>query len=517
MQEFNALVDKALQNGYAPDHRTGINSPFFETMVGLKASPFQAVALPAPSTPFTLPVAASSPFPHAFFGESASLLVYGDSVYSINRSTWAVTEETLYDPNDVDTAVTLDVGTGEDAIWHFADFGNVWILANAGNLVFRCGHLKRFGNDPVWRTYAGQDARVTTVCRLGDILILGGLQSSTYFDSSTWADFWTAWFKTHGTDPSVNESTVIGKNFLMYSLQGGGGFDWPFALELALLGYVDDDTLEIWKSRILQLIHSGVIGFIQVPEYESVKMVKPLGDRCVVYSVNGIGVVSFAPGARPEYRKVMDIGVYGRGTVAGDDKIHVFADSSGALWRITPNSGPEFIGYRQLFSDLADDAIMSYDPVEGDFFITDATHCYVLSRSGLSESLSRVWSVTNLPSGLVGIVDAEDDDGTFDLVTGPVDMGRSWLKKIQNIEVGADDVTELKVSVLFQYTGETGWRETEAVSLDASRVGYVPVSADRFKVRVTGTAGANAQLRYISIRWQESNRQHVRGLRNAGL
>lgn len=516
--EYNHVIDEAFQRGLPPKDKLGNNLPFLETANNLKVTERGGNAHSTVTMPFALPSAVAGPHPRYHHGEKQKLLAYEAALYTVNPATWATAAETIYNPASVDASVTPDLGTDAETDWHIADFGDVWFAANVHNLLFRVGHLKRSGNDPVWRVYCGKDAVPSTVTQNRGTLFMGGFTDAGRFATTRWDAVWAVWKEATRDDIVVHEAYNVGKNFVMYSSPGGGGIDWPFAVELAILGYPDNTSFDNYAGHLKELVHEGVIGFIPIPD-DDVKLLKPLGRATMVYGERTVGVIipaDPASGARFVYHRLLEIGVKGRSAVAGDDSSHVMLDSQGAFWRFTGEGAPERLDYRAHTSVLSVSTVGAYDPEEGDYWFVDSDTCMVLTPTGASFNKTRAWSLFCHPSlGLVGVKDASADNGAFEIVTTPYDMKRRTVKATTVIELGFENITSLSVTNMFRYPQDTSWRSAPAQSIVDHPVVYQRISATDFKLKITGTLATGARLNFASIRWQDSGgKQHVRGLRN---
>lgn len=510
MQEYEFPIAEHFRNGLAQDTRLPHNSKVLTVCRGLTAREFGAVKPPSVSTPFTLPSSFSWPFPQAMFGRTQDLLAYGTAIHTINRGTWAVSSEAVYDP-DAETVTSIGAATLDGRFWHRADMGNVWFLANEANFLFRAPHISRdLDDNPVWRVFRGTQGRPTTVCAFMDTLYWGGFTGS-YFSGDQWKAIWNLWLANNQSDQLTHESTAIGTSWVGWSTASGGARDWPFAMELSMFGY-PAASFDEWRGEFAALVQGGSVGFAQIPDPGGVKTILPLGGRVMVYGANTVGaLVPFERGHR--YKKLLDTGIAGRGCVAGDEAGHVFIDSRRRLWRVGPEGALEQLRYNHYLSGLSVSTSIVLDHEDRDFHISDGQTSFVLSSTGLSEQKQHITSLVSL-SGLIGVKDASGDDGAFVVRTGPFDMGRRTMKRIQCLEVGLNDVTAATAKILFRFPTDSTWRETPAVQVGDHMVAYIPCAATDFMAEISGVAGPDARIEHVRVRWQDEGKAHIRGLRS---
>jgi len=402
--------------------------------------------------------------------------------------------------------------------WQLADFGDAWFLTNSDSLVFSTPFFAAGG---VMEVCTENDVKVKAVCNFQDTLLLGGMSSSTIFASDGWADVWQTWLENSPEDILTYEGQVIDTNVIMWGTRAGGDVEWPFSIEMAMLGYPSSSLFDELKPMFIDHVRKGDIGFLPVPVRGDILVLKQLGDSVVAYSKAGIVTIQPNPISRtPRYifRKVFDgIGIAGRAHVGGDEREHVFVDHQGFAWRLRPDSGPQRLNYSEFLSGMVDSeaskrVIISHDSEEQEHYIGNGTSCYVIGPTGAGEQQTDCPTTLALSEtdGLIG--PCKDLDKTSVITSNVFDMGIRDFKLIQQIELGYEGITSPQISVSWKAAASDSWTESDRKSVSPDGVVTSVVQGLQFKINIYGTFSASSKIDYVMIRWSLTGKRFIRGL-----
>ena len=335
--------------------------------------------------------------------------------------------------------------------------------------------------------------------------------SSSAMTTGIWPEVLTEWRtvtrQVWGEDVTLLQGNANkGDNWIMWSTLGGGDIDLPFALEMSLLsGYKQTEL----KTAILDAVRNKQIGFIKVPSSE-IRKIMALGDRVMVYSDNHVGFIA-PEGDEYRYQELAQVGLMSR-AVGGSDLEHIFLEQGKGLWRLSAsNFQPFYLGFQEYLSGLTN-PVVSYHRSEDDYYISDASNGFILTRTGLGKTKYRLLSVydssTQPLAGSWDTTTATD----IDIVTHDLDMKRRAHKTLQTVEVGLSGLTGTKVGVEYRYSKADSFTRTTTILLNTEGVAFPVITAPDLRLVITGTPGSNAHLDYASIDWKSPDRRPIRGL-----
>jgi len=247
-------------------------------------------------------------------------------------------------------------------------------------------------------------------------------------------------------------------------------------------------------------------GFRPMPWQGYVKRVMRLGDVVMVYGDNGMA--SLVPVTKPaptfKFDEVMDLGIPHKGAVGGDKNVHAFVDQKGWLWRALPGK-LERLGYQEYMKTMTLANIMiSYDPSEKEFFISDGVKGFLLTRHGLCEIHQLVTSCASLDGNSIGVYD-DTEDTEFRGETDTVDLGLRALKTISVLELQADYAAA-------SWNREGTFKDLPWVRINDAGFATVQATAVEFRLRAKSNSYANANLDYIKARFKLVDKRAIRGV-----
>lgn len=489
MRETFGSVRKAFTFGLEPE--PGLNNADYlvqchnarATETGLR--PHELVI----NTAGALPEPASWPYPRLwYFGNTAPYLFYRDAVYRGGGV--------------LDLPVSQPSGP-----WHVAELGYTWMAANGASLVY---HVPGEGTGELTGVF------VQSVAAAGNTYVIGGLDGTRFSDAGVQRVL-AAW---RANAPEVTDSlTYPDASWLMWWSTGGGASDEPFAAELAFLGRSD---FARYERVLLDYAGMGRIGFVPT-RMGAVRAVLPLGNgNAAVYCAYGVGVLDSVFGddgvTRFRWRPVLNIGIGGRGHVAGNHSVHYLVDTTGRAWALS-GSDAKPLGYRAYLEPMAANEaeapmVASYDAQEAEaYFAAHPAGCYVL-RNGIALSFR-----DDCPTGLSRSASGQlrgfffgDYSRAFEVAGGRFDCNQPAMKSVQVVQASARDVSQLKLALDFRYGAETAWRTSPWLNASPEGSAYPMTTATDFRMKVKGVMGTDGRIDYAYYRYKFGDRRDTRGL-----
>ncbi len=211
-------------------------------------------------------------------------------------------------------------------------------------------------------------------------------------------------------------------------------------------------------------------------------------------------------------------GVFGRSSVAGGNSEHVYMDSYGDLWRVTPNPlTATKLGYGHILSSMkAGQMRMLFDEHEGDYYISDNTIGYMLTQKGLTVINERPTSIANVNGvGLVGPSEGASD--TFKLTIGDIDVDFYGLKKFTTIQVIYREIDDLRMVPSVKYDRNGVYIACDEIYGTDDGLFFIGVQGIQLKFAIQGTlTSQNSTIDKIIVRYQYVDGRGTRGPRGAG-
>lgn len=439
-----------------------------------------------------------------------------------------------------------DIQSGGVNGWHFMDFFEVWALFNTESTVFVLKRSALGGNDVA---QVQSEVTIKTGCAHRGRAVMGGFDASNFWKSE-WVTFWNDWISSMGLSlPTISE-TGPGGNFVMWSTIGGGdvfSMLFPATAQEGLVGsptvdgslgdsvggasgsqtaitdpYATGEEIHSAdRPLIFDLFERGEWGLMPMPWQGSVLHVRPLSEGVMVYGEDGVAALTLFPGdgdVPPTYGlKELGIrtGIKSRDAVGGDEKGHVYVDAKGTLCAVGASLEPVRLGYQDIFGGLSN-LIISHDPVENEFYISDGYSCYVLTKDGLGSVNMPVSSLVHIDDTLYAPnMELSGDTMLCSFKSDTFDMGVSGMKTIRVVKVAADLLYNMRVIIHYCNDSEGGeFEEAEPTSFNEAGVAYPGITAHFFRVEVVGERKPDEypSVSDIDVGWCLVDKRYTRGV-----
>ena len=395
------------------------------------------------------------PWPQILLGHTHWVCAAEEKIYTINGD-WSLTQQLDLSPY---------YGTFPNApkgAWHIADVFSYMILTNGGVTVLYNPYTSDWEfNDVVTIPTLG------TVCNFNGQLIGSG------------------------------RATIVGDPKTIH----------PDASEV-------DETFLIWGrigSANFRLDQSNVAGYRPMPGYGEIYKVLKLGERFVVYSSNRIFLCRFVD-TKVSIEATLEYGIASRDAVGGDEFKHVAVDATGSLRVITPSSFDSEPIYKEFFDDmLGNEIVVTMNPYEKDYYITDGVISYCLTRTGLGEVAQAPTTLTSIGGTLRGFyTDLDDDEGR--IVSDVLDFEVRGRKTIDGISVGSNASDSVYVAVDYKYNYGDEFETTDWIEVNPEGNAVITISGIEFRFRIKCDDYAGFNLDYFTVKVKFDDKRQARGI-----
>ena len=249
---------------------------------------------------------------------------------------------------------------------------------------------------------------------------------------------------------------------------------------------------------------SGMAGRRPLMEMGEVLKILQLGDSLVVYGSWAVGILRLNPelGAIA-YRVIADVGIKNCWCASGDKRGHVFLGADGILRNISVEFQITELGYEEFLHPLVD-PVISYDPFENDWYISDVNTSYVYGSKVLFSCFQSVSSCVREDGILHGtVVDLQTHHS--ELLTDSINMGIGGRKSLEVVEVLSS------VSGWF-VQGISSPNETPWIPVNPTSQARVKITGDHLRVRVRRSSYIEATIDHLNVRWKLPDKRFIRGI-----
>jgi hypothetical protein len=453
MREDNLILTDEVAMGLRPYISVGGQGKGLSQCFNVKPDPVGLVPY-VPITAKNISITVDWPFPQLFIGSTYRVMADKNTIYQVDAS-WAKTSKV--------TSVT----TG--GVWHWADFGDYFIMTNGSHIIdLDHGTIAAQNTPPTW-TKSTSIARTEldiprcgTYCNFNGQLIGGNVKS-------TWHS--------------------CGINHLVWSRIGNADMNPTRANEA---GYKKAP----WEGEIHKVISLGIS-----PE----KGVMVYGDNGILYMFPAEQTFGF--------RELSGVGIPSRGAAGGDNTKQVFVDSDDFLWMVGPDLQLNKLGYQEFMSKMtAANIVISHDKLLDEFYISDGSYGYLLTKNGLCQVFQYPTSVHSVDGVSYGTLDVDGgaDAAKAKVCTGNLDFSLRGKKTVKNFLSGVHDTAGTLVGhVKFRDTINGAFQALDSVQAPDGVV-YQTVSGFEFQCYLESSAYGNFNLDHMDVNYQVDDKRALR-------
>jgi hypothetical protein len=451
-------------------------------------------------------ISIAHPYPQIFKGKGVTLLATDTKVYTVDESTWTLTQITTYDMYDQGTPKSISAGGGP---WQFIDFHTTWFLVKAGSVVIQTSWNSS-------KVFVEETVTTTTGCDWRGRMLLGGFDSTDYW-SAAWQTQWASWYTKgagYGYTIGAPES-----NWIWWSSIGGGDllhlYDPTMAVTgvneasgITLSGHDSDSPIALDYAR------RSEAGFMPMDWQGTVQCLKPMKDVVMVYGTDGISAVKAYPEPVPTFgleEHLLRIGIASRTAVGGDYRQHVFVDNTGVLWSVAQNLQMTRLGYEEFLSPmLGNEITVVHDPSRNYFYISDNTSGYVLTDTGFAETPQLVTSGFQAEGALVGISGDGSETADATIIFDMLDRSLREPQTLEEVDFSLTDTDGLNVTVYYRYDKSQAFSTVTQEALDKTGRLRVLATGIDFRVRIDSADYTALSLDNVVLRFKEGGKVDLR-------
>ena len=381
---------------------------------------------------------------------------------------------------------------------------------------------------------------------------LAGFNPSDMFNCADWATF----LATYNTNvPTEIAALPINggqdMNWVWWGTAGGGDLMWLFDLALMKfaseagspdMGYIENyltsGVLTDYDNYyILQLMKRGEFGMRPMPWQGKCIGMKQLGRHMMVYGglsnqepvttveTNIIqykqqpgGIAGLFPsgnfwGMDFVRQLPQHVGIEGRGAFGGNEEAHLIYDELDNLWLINASLEARKLNYSSFLSGFGSDILITHDPHEKEFYITDGADTLLLNDSGLCKAPWHPTTIVIAQGDLIGVSRNDSNTLLIDITTEQV-TSKGQVRFVRVI--GKNSTTfPWAVSIFWRVDSKQDWTETSEFALDA-RGDYwfdLPLLDLDYRVHIAGVRGYNL-VDDIEVMEQDGDHYNLRSLYN---
>ena len=501
MPEFRIV--EGLMTGIRRDARQDRNQQGLLDMTNLVPTEWGAkvvprsIPMPQGSPPNNYPeVAVSWPFPMVVHGEDNVLLCDRNAIYDGTSA------------SAIDLVDSFSLNATGNTTWEIAAFEkNIWFLANGKYLIYKIP--SNVGGDAA----VVDDWFPATIANFKGRFVMGGLNTvptklNNFFEE--WKEMDHAFTRTMG------ENTNLNSTWLVYSDFGGTARDVPFFDFMSMTDEYGGNTVSTTLKNDMDVVirdalERGAIGFFPVKNKGAIRSIRPVGDLLMVYTHNGVSRIRMTESGFVE-DDVHDIGVSARHQVGGDMREHIFVDKTNNLNRVDENGNVSRIGHADEMIFIAGAGMLiSIDPMERFYALSDGTYGYMLTRTGLSKTPCMMptsyWRNDTLHGPTI-----ETTGTPATIETDIFDGGFRGVHEVVHVRVATYDTSGWTVTVKWRLNKNDDFTNETAVAFDDRGDARVKVSGIEFKLLLTAANRSLVDLERIEIELRQGGKKKFRQL-----
>lgn len=488
-------LKNALRQGLRSSADQDRNDQFLTDAYGVRPTRFGASIYEGIIQPLTKTV--SHPFPQLFVGSRYTLLM-GENTLSELSYTYSETSREFsrridYSAFGSYTHVNANMGAGGGP-WHFADLDDAYFLCNGKYVVVKVPGLSNGNGTGI---FISSSNFPLSCCELNGRVIFGGMNAfkglmdvklASLFDNLDHTDL----------DGRVSQLANMDDSFVWWSSIGYEDAYWPF-----FGNWMMDSA-----ATINQVWQRNEFGFARVPWQDTVWCVKPLGNGFVAYGEHGVAYfkqndLTFG------MEVVATFGTAGRGSIGGNRQRHLFVSTEGALWQLTADLQLTRLGYEELLEPLLVQPItVSYNEQLDDFYIGNATSCYVKTPAGMAQTNQLVTSIQMHRGNAIGMYE-EAADTEIRILTDIFDFGSRNIKTVNSVQLASSHSTDFSAILYFRNDSSGSFRSTSEITAQPDGRIQIGASAVEFMLRLKAATSSSKNLEDAIINYSEQSKRKL--------
>jgi len=536
MKEELFTYEEHFVNGLRRDAREKINAPFLDACYNLKPSPYGLVEVHVPV------LADSDSYVHSvdtriLVGESQVIVMDTDGTPDIQAFVMDLSDRSL--GSDLLTSGQINDATDDGAVgvsgqnltvgnnYQFVEVDGVWFITNGVSFLTNIDLYTAEWNGAI----QANSALPKGVCLYNDRFVMCGLENSNAtgadkaFAGNTnnplqtlWTNVWEAQ-RTFAESRGINsDDDIMNGSYVVTGTPSGGSSDVPFDLEMMLVaGYKSARHMEV-----VDAASDGQILFTKIPWKGDALGVSQLGDNLIIYGDYGVGIMrpirgDSTSGQIPveyfEIEQILDVGIINAVAHVGDRLQQTFIDSRGDVYRITADLKLTKLGYREFIKPLVDaDINMSFDPREGDVYISDEVNGFLLTPTGMCTPRFILNGILPYSDGVLYGTWTVDSGNTSTFKTHPTNMDSSAFKFMQYLSFDQEGPFTAPTAHMDYKIGYAGsWITNTLLALNVDGDVYPGQQGTEFKLSwASGAVAVDSRISRVRARFKRTDKRRRR-------
>lgn len=227
--------------------------------------------------------------------------------------------------------------------------------------------------------------------------------------------------------------------------------------------------------------------------------IKKLGKHVFVYGQYGVSIMA-PSGVAWGLDTISRIGVKGKCTICGNERVHFYIDVNDRLCRV--DNGIEVLGYDEFLGQMSMSTTMTLDELNQLIYICDGTYGFIYSIADKSMGEGPT-NVTGLytRNGIVYPASFGSSITTpvFSICTDIYDLGNRRNKTIQSLDIGTDLTSGLYAAIDYRNDKKVAFATTPWTTVNPSGLAVLPCFGVEFRFRVKTLVYESFSLDYIRV------------------
>lgn len=257
-------------------------------------------------------------------------------------------------------------------------------------------------------------------------------------------------------------------------------------------------------------------GFRQMPQGGDVYRIRRLGDSIIIYGSRGITRM-FPNQQTFGWKELSTAGICCPTAVGGDTTQHLYVDQNATLWRMVDD--PEVfkpkrqeLGYQEFLGQMdLDNIVITFNPSNNDFCISDGVYSFLMSPYGLSRTHQRVSAMWADQENFFGMF-TDSLDISAKITTAPFDTGQRGSKTLFSIEAGISKGDRVHCAADWRMESLKDFRQTDWVELNPNGFAVLVITGTDLRACIKAEDYSDFHIDYLTARWKMTDLRNIRGV-----
>lgn len=232
----------------------------------------------------------------------------------------------------------------------------------------------------------------------------------------------------------------------------------------------------------------------------------------IVYTEAGVFLMIpvSSPHATFGFKQLHFRGLYGPGSVCGDEVIHFFITKDKELWGMDAEYKLKRFNYKEYIKAITpanETIVMHYDTINKRAYISSPIGGYVMTLAGLGGGLANLTAA----DGEYFASPAAITMPALQICSDTMDMQSRGLKTIKEVQVGTANTEDLQVAIDYRFNAKGAFSTSPWKLCNKEGVVFPIVSGVEFRIRVRNQTFDEIHIDYLVVRFNYSDKRYNRG------